>query len=772
MSTQPFNSDGGFNTAGNISTSNVVVTASHANLVLGDATPSGSPGLSSTNSFNLTTDRDGNAYSWTFSNNGTLTTPGTTVNITGANVVEANTVTATTVTANTFSSLGNLQLLAGEAVWSLLDNGQTIFPTLAVDLHNGGSQNGQTLQFGDANQQAFITGPAPATDVNAQRLIIQGQRGLGTGEGGDVYIWGGDSDANGGDIKIYAGDADTDGIGGNIHIAGGQGTTGAGEITLIGGRNLGTVGAYVGIQGGQGNTGGGNANITGGYTSTGDGGNVNITGGGSGSGPGGYGNINISSASGTWTFDNNGNLNLPNTGVVYETNIPFGGLSGKTIALKPYGGTSADQQLLVYPTAGADANHLHLTSGNLYNTELFLGNDDLYVKLANTGNIVINSNDGGGNTAQWIFDTTGNLTTPGSSGNISGINTLFAPADLTIQTPSGVPATVTAITGSSGSWESNPTSDLATTGGTGTGLTVDVSQEGGYAGAIAIHTPGTGYSDGDAITVVSGSSSASFTISVVPNNWTLDTAGNLTVAGSIIMPSNSSLIGSGASPAPNISGFSSISADNFRLMSGNIIGGESTVVTDGINSIQLALGAQMDVFGFPFSGSGVRGQLTITDVTTPAEANGTWYYQAVGTNAYQIYTDSTYSTPVDASGWSAYTGGGNVAITKQTPSANIVINSNGYFSTFDNNGTLNLPGDVNMTGTGSDFNMTGGSINGPVGVIITPTSYANLITPAAGARAFINDGNKVAAGNFGAVIGDGGSNLVPVWSDGVDWYIG
>ena len=635
MSTQPFNSDGGFNTAGNISTSNVVVTASHANLVLGDATPSGSPGLSSTNSFNLTTDRAGNAYSWTFGNNGTLTTPGTTGNITGANVVEANTVTATT-----FSSPGNLQLVAGEAVWTLLDNGQAIFPTLTVDLHNGGNQSGQTLQFGDANQQAFITGPAPATDVNAQRLIIQGQRGSGTGEGGDVYVWGGDSDVNGGDIKIYAGDADTDGIGGNIHIAGGQGTTGAGEITLIGGRNLGTVGAYVGIQGGQGNTGGGNANITGGYTSTGDGGNVNITGGGSGSGPGGYGNINISSASGTWTFDNTGNLNLPNTGVVYETNIPFGGLSGKTIALKPYGGTSADQQLLVYPTAGADANHLHLTSGNLYNTELFLGNDDLYVKLANTGNIVVNSNDGGGNTAQWIFDTTGNLTTPGSGG------------------------------------------DITLTGG--------------------------------------------------------------------------SIIGAG----------------NISLDGGYISGGEATVVTDGINSISLSAGAQMDVYGFPFDGSGVRGQLTITDVTTPAEANGTWYYQAVGTNAYQIYTDSTYSTPVDASGWSAYTGGGNVAITKQTPSANIVINSNGYFSTFDNNGTLNLPGDVNMTGTGSDFNMTGGSINGPVGVIITPTSYANLITPAAGARAFINDGNKVAAGNFGAVIGDGGSNLVPVWSDGVDWYIG
>jgi hypothetical protein len=115
----------------------------------------------------------------------------------------------------------------------------------------------------------------------------------------------------------------------------------------------------------------------------------------------------------TWTFDVAGNLNLPQGGVVHETNIPYGGFSGKTIALVPQGGTSADQQLMVYPTAGADANHLHLTTGNLYNTELFLGNDDLYVKLANTGNIVINSNDDVGNTAQWTFGTDGVLTVPG-----------------------------------------------------------------------------------------------------------------------------------------------------------------------------------------------------------------------------------------------------------------------------------------------------------------------------------------------------------------------
>jgi hypothetical protein len=113
----------------------------------------------------------------------------------------------------------------------------------------------------------------------------------------------------------------------------------------------------------------------------------------------------------TWTFDTAGNLTLPMGGVVYETNIPDGALSGSAIALKPTGGTNADQELLIYPTVN-DANHLHLTTGNLYNTELFLGSDNLYVKLANTGNIVVNSNDAAGNSAQWTFDTTGNATFP------------------------------------------------------------------------------------------------------------------------------------------------------------------------------------------------------------------------------------------------------------------------------------------------------------------------------------------------------------------------
>jgi len=102
---------------------------------------------------------------------------------------------------------------------------------------------------------------------------------------------------------------------------------------------------------------------------------------------------------------------LPLGSIVYETNIPDQSLSGSAIALKPIGGTTANQKLLIYPTAN-DGDHIHMTSGNLYATELFLGSDNLYVKLANTGNVVINSNDAVGNSAQWTFDVDGVVSFP------------------------------------------------------------------------------------------------------------------------------------------------------------------------------------------------------------------------------------------------------------------------------------------------------------------------------------------------------------------------
>jgi len=72
----------------------------------------------------------------------------------------------------------------------------------------------------------------------------------------------------------------------------------------------------------------------------------------------------------------------------------------------------------------------------------------------------------------------------------------------------------------------------------------------------------------------------------------------------------------------------------------------------------------------------------------------------------------------------------------------------------------------------------GGNITG-ANVIAANTVHSTVVAfsalPAAttsGLRAFINNGNLAASGNFGAQVTGGGSNIVPVFSDGTNWLIG
>ena len=182
---------------------------------------------------------------------------------------------------------GGVQIQSNTNYWTFKPDGTITLPTLTVNLHNGGNQTGQVLQFGDPDQQVIITGPTPAENANAQRLIIQGQRATGTGEGGDVYFWGGDSQENGGDIKIYAGDADsvTQGYGGYANISGGYGQTQGGDVNI----NAGSSG-----------TNGGDVSIAAGY-----GGTL-------------YGNVFLRTNNNVWTLSNDGSLTLPAGGTITE----------------------------------------------------------------------------------------------------------------------------------------------------------------------------------------------------------------------------------------------------------------------------------------------------------------------------------------------------------------------------------------------------------------------------------------------------------------------
>ena len=110
-------------------------------------------------------------------------------------------------------------------------------------------------------------------------------------------------------------------------------------------------------------------------------------------------------------------------------------------------------------------------------------------------------------------------------------------------------------------------------------------------------------------------------------------------------------------------------------------------------------------------------------------------------------------------------------------------------ATLAGDGTLNIP-NYSTTPGGSNtevqFN-NGGALDGdaqftynsltniltvPV-ITLSVVAFANLPSATtAGQKAFISDGNLVAAGNFGAIVSGGGSNTVPVYSDGTNWRIG
>lgn len=98
-----------------------------------------------------------------------------------------------------------------------------------------------------------------------------------------------------------------------------------------------------------------------------------------------------------------------------------------------------------------------------------------------------------------------------------------------------------------------------------------------------------------------------------------------------------------------------------------------------------------------------------------------------------------------------------------TTTTNLIRSADSSYLTVQDG--VNVLGDIDSAG-----NITGGNTISDSS-INTPKALADL-TATTGARAFINDGNLIAAGNFGAQVGNGGGNSVPVWSDGINWYIG
>jgi hypothetical protein len=231
--------------------------------------------------------------------------------------------------------------------WAFNYDGSLGLPTL----NNTGYQpfynlNGPTLKLGVSSDQVIITGPTPTTqNPNAQRIVIQGQKGFGgdnqAGEGGDVYIWGG----TGGE---YTGGSVTAGDGGDIKLRGGAGQFGGngGYVKIEGGDSFygpGGQGGYVEINAGD--------HVDG---SDGNGGSISIQA-GRGQGSGSNGEIFLRTGrnrENQWQFNNSGILTLPHDNYLdaSDSNLKIG--SQATVAIRTNAASNITTKEWAFDTNG------------------------------------------------------------------------------------------------------------------------------------------------------------------------------------------------------------------------------------------------------------------------------------------------------------------------------------------------------------------------------------------------------------------------------------
>ena len=140
---------------------------------------------------------------------------------------------------------------------------------------------------------------------------------------------------------------------------------------------------------------------------------------------------------------------------------------------------------------------------------------------------------------------------------------------------------------------------------------------------------------------------------------------------------------------------------------------------------------------------------------------------------YIYYQDATLLATIPAGGITLFRLLSNGTANGSWDRHSLIPSYAGWGSSALAMGGANITGGSNISVTGivsATGNVIGGNVRAST-VNTIPTLYTNLIA-VAGSRAFITDGNLIASGNFGNQVSGGGSNTVPVWSNGTNWYIG
>jgi hypothetical protein len=284
---------------------------------------------------------------------------------------------------------------------------------------------------------------------------------------------------------------------------------------------------------------------------------------------------NINNTNQTWEFDATGNLSAPGSisavgnitgayilgngsqltgistantaNVTFRDEIVIGTGTSNLVSglyLAPSSSSAnANMYLRVRGNIIDEPTHIHFDTGNNQYYNQYIGDDNKYILLANTGNIVINSNDIVGNSAQWTFDSFGTLTLPGGS-RISPLGAnldLFANGGyvnlITADESSrmGVSGAGGFITTAGGTWQFGTTGNLTAPGNISAAGNILTGSQVIASGVIE---SGTGFSTGGYLSVDGSADLHNTTVtgnlSATGNVTAQNFIGNISITGNVI----------------------------------------------------------------------------------------------------------------------------------------------------------------------------------------------------------------------------------------------
>ena len=447
-----------------------------------------------------------------------------------------------------------------------------------------------------------------------------------------------------------------------------------------------------------------------------------------------YSNTNVGAYLPTYAGNVNANFYLGNG--YYLTGITGGGSTYSNTNVAAYlvtynGNISAGNLSLSSGASGNISGTGYVVAGNMVANTGVYGNSYYWYNNNATLASTITGTYANANVAGYMPTYTGNV----NAGNIilTNLGNIIAATNSNLSIRTYGLYNILTISGVAGGYNSPPYTSQSLTGGSGSGMTASYSSVGGYVtqSSLVVTNPGTGYKNGDTLTLPGGLGSTVILSNYNQNittskayNWTFSTYdGNVTVPGNIIMPSNSYVLGDFTNSNVSYRTFFQTTTANattgiYAAPTGTATGASwqaintNTTNANNASKILIATNGNTDVqLVSGINGSGTY--LPLSFYNNGAAQMVIYPNGSINTsNANPITTTGNVNAGYFVGNGSALTGiqanlqAGNIYGT----SSNVTIVAGTYSSVFSNVGMVTMP-NVTVTGnTSVTGNITAGNV--------------------------------------------------------------